>query len=69
MLFYKTHLMCKIRKTVLTKDSMIFEIQGNTEIGRLSSQSVGEPPLDSGTTLAIFQTDRNKPVRSDSLKK
>ena len=61
--------MCKILKSVLTKDSMIFKIQGNTEIGRLLSQSVGEPPLDSGATLAIFQTDGNKPVRRDSLKR
>ena len=61
----------KFRKSVLKKDSMSFEIQGNTEIDRQLSQSVGEPPLNSGATLllvGIFYLDwvlghtKNKPV-------
>ena len=34
MLFYETDLLRKVCKSVLRKDSMIFEIQGNTEIDR-----------------------------------
>ena len=34
VLFYETDLVCKISQSVLTKDFMIFEIQGNTDIGR-----------------------------------
>ena len=34
MLFYETDLLRKVYKLVLKKDSMIFEIQGNTEIDR-----------------------------------
>ena len=32
MLFYETDLLRKVCMLVLKKDSMIFEIQGNTEI-------------------------------------
>ena len=54
MLFYETDLLRKVCKSVLRKDSMIFEIQGNTEIDRYFLQSVGEPPLNSGAILWLF---------------